>query len=287
MTQSPTFPLPRLLIEPLIARALEEDFGEAGDLTTLATIPTDRMAEATLNVRRPGTLAGTDMAIMAFQAVDPSIKIGARRDDGSQIAAGEPVLTVSGPARSLLSAERVALNFLGPMSGIATATRALVDAVAGTDAKIACTRKTLPGLRAVQKYAVKCGGGINHRFGLFDALMIKDNHIVAAGGIQKAVSKARDFVGHTAKIEVEVDTLEQLEEALGAGADIVLLDNMTLSALSEAVARGKGKAILEASGNVSLDTVRAIAQTGVDVISSGAITHSAPQVDIGMELSLN
>ena len=215
--------------------------------------------------------------------IDPSVTFDVTAPDGSEVAAGTLLATVSGPARSLLTAERVALNFLGPLSGTATATAALVKAVAGTKARIVCTRKTLPGLRALQKYAVRCGGGFNHRFGLDDAAMVKDNHVQAAGGITPAVQRLRAGLGHMVKIEVEVDRLEQLEEALSIGVDTILLDNMTPEELRRAVALTNGRAVLEASGNVTLATVRAIAETGVDCISSGAITHSALNLDIGLD----
>jgi len=211
---------------------------------------------------------------VSFQAALP---------DGSEAAAGAVLATVSGPARSLLTAERVALNFLGPLSGTATATAALVKVVEGTRARIACTRKTLPGLRLLQKYAVRCGGGFNHRFGLDDAVMIKDNHIQAAGGIGAAVKRLRAGLGHMVKVEMEVDSIAQLEEALREGVDTILLDNMSLDDLRRAVAMAKDKAVLEASGNVTIASVRAIAETGVDYISSGAITHSAPNLDIGLD----
>ncbi|MBY0421367.1 MAG: carboxylating nicotinate-nucleotide diphosphorylase, partial [Parvularculaceae bacterium] len=215
--------------------------------------------------------------------VDPAIEIAVAKADGARVAAGDVVLSIEGPARGALTAERVALNFLGRLSGVATATAALVDAVAGTRAKIVCTRKTTPGLRAFEKHAVRMGGGVNHRFGLYDAVLIKDNHIAAAGGVAPALRAARASVGHLVKIEIEVDGLSQLEEALAEGAGAVLLDNMTTDELVRAVAINKGRAVLEASGNVTLATVRAIAETGVDVISSGAITHSAPCLDLGLD----
>ena len=280
------FPLPPLLTEPLIREALREDLGEAGDLTTLATIPADRRAVAALNARGEGRVAGVELARRVFAAVDPGLAVEVHAPDGAAVAAGAPVMTVRGSARSLLTAERVALNLLGHLSGVATATAALVDAVSGTGARVACTRKTLPGLRAAQKHAVLCGGGRNHRFGLHDAAMIKDNHVVAAGGIAPALAAARAALGHTVAIEVEVDRLDQLEEALSGGADVVLLDNMDTGQLREAVAAARGRAVLEASGNVTAKTVRAVAETGVDVISSGWITHSAPNLDVGLDLRL-
>jgi nicotinate-nucleotide pyrophosphorylase (carboxylating) len=272
-----------LLIEPQIRAALEEDLGRAGDITSDLTIPAGKQSSAKLVARKPGRVAGLICAEAAFRLVDASSSFEVTLPDGSDAAAGGVLATVSGPARSLLTAERVALNFLGPLSGTATLTAALVKAVEGTKARIVCTRKTLPGLRSLQKYAVRCGGGFNHRFGLDDAAMIKDNHIQASGGIAPAMARLRAGLGHMVKIEVEVDRLEQLEEALANGVDTILLDNMSLDDMRRAVALAKGKAVLEASGNVTLETVRAIAETGVDYISSGAITHSAPNLDIGLD----
>jgi nicotinate-nucleotide pyrophosphorylase (carboxylating) len=280
------FPLPPIITEPLIRRALEEDLGDAGDLTTLATIPEGRQATARMNARKAGRAAGVELARRVFVAVDPSLDVEVQAPDGASLSPGDAVMIVRGSARSLLTAERVALNMLGHLSGVATATAALVDAVEGTGARIVCTRKTLPGLRAAQKHAVLCGGGHNHRFGLHDAAMIKDNHVVAAGGIGPALAAARAALGHTVKIEVEVDRLDQIEEALEGGADIVLLDNMTPDQLAEAVRTIAGRAVTEASGNITVETVRAVAEAGVDVISSGWITHSAPNLDIGLDLSL-
>ena len=278
-----TRPPAALLVEPIVRAALEEDLGRAGDVTSELTIPADQAATARLVARRSGHIAGLICAQAAFQLIDPLVTFQVALPDGSEAPAGAVLATVSGPARSLLTAERVALNFLGPLSGTATATAALVKAVEGTGARIACTRKTLPGLRTLQKYAVRCGGGFNHRFGLDDAVMIKDNHVQAAGGIAAAVKRLRAGLGHMVKVEVEVDSLEQLEEALREGVDTILLDNMSLENLRRAVALAKGKAVLEASGNVTLSSVRAIAETGVDYISSGAITHSAPNLDIGLD----
>lgn len=286
MNRELTFPLPDTLTSSLIARALAEDLGDAGDLSSMATVPKDLEARAEINSRTFGVASGVEMARRVFRAVDPEIRTETYKGDGFALMPGDTLMLAVGSARSLLTAERVALNILGHMSGIATATAHLVEAVDGTGCAIACTRKTLPGLRSLQKFAVRCGGGMNHRFGLHDAVMIKDNHIVAAGSITRALQAARSYAGHTIRIEIEVDTLEQLREVVAAGiADIILLDNMTPESLREAVAIAKGKAVLEASGNVSLDTVRTIAETGVDVISSGSITHSAPTLDIGMELT--
>jgi nicotinate-nucleotide pyrophosphorylase (carboxylating) len=278
-----TRPPPALLVEAQVRAALEEDLGRAGDITSQLTIPADKIATAKFVARKPGHISGLICAEAAFRLIDPSVKFDVSKSDGSDVKEGDTIATVTGPARAILTGERVALNFLGPLSGTATATAALVAAVKGTKARIVCTRKTLPGLRALQKYAVRCGGGFNHRFGLDDAAMVKDNHIQAAGGLKPAVERLRAGLGHMVKIEVEVDRLEQLEEALALGVDTILVDNMTTDDLRRAVAMTGGKAVLEASGNVKPETVRAIAETGVDYISSGAITHSAPNLDIGLD----
>jgi nicotinate-nucleotide pyrophosphorylase (carboxylating) len=278
-----TRPPADLSIEPQIRAALQEDLGRAGDITSELTIPADQIAQARLVARKPGAIAGLIAARIAFRLVDPSLVFDCAAPDGSKVEAGALIASVSGPARAILTAERVALNFAGHLSGVATATAALADAVKATKARIVCTRKTLPNLRILQKYAVRCGGGFNHRFGLDDAVLIKDNHIAAAGGIAPVLARVRAGLGHMAKIEIEVDTLAQLEEALSLGADTILLDNMTPDNLRRAVALAKGRAVLEASGNVALATVREIAETGVDYISSGAITHSAVSLDIGLD----
>jgi len=272
-----------MIVEEAVKRALREDFGDAGDITTAACIPADAQINAAIVARKPGTIAGIDCAIAALRLVDPMISVSREKNDGARVEKGDIILAIKGRASAVLSAERVALNFLGHLSGVATATAALVDAVKGTNAKIACTRKTTPGLRALEKHAVRCGGGVNHRFGLYDAVMIKDNHIAAAGGIAKALNAARSAAGHMVKIEIEADMLAQLEEALANGADVILLDNMSTDDLKKAVAINKDRAVLEASGNVTVDTARAIAETGVDVISSGWITHSAPSLDLGLD----
>jgi len=278
-----TRPPHALLIEPQVRAALEEDLGRAGDITSQLTIAAGEQANAKFIARKPGRIAGLICAQAAFRLVDPSVTFDVALPDGSDAAAGALLATISGSAASILTGERVALNFLGPLSGTATLTAALVNAVEGTKARIVCTRKTLPGLRVLQKYAVRCGGGFNHRFGLDDAAMVKDNHVQAAGGIAPALARLRAGLGHMVKIEVEVDRLDQFEEALAHRVDTILLDNMALEDLRRAVALAKGKAVLEASGNVTLETVRAIAETGVDYISSGAITHSAPNLDIGLD----
>jgi len=278
-----THPPHNLLVEPIVRHALEEDFGRAGDITSELTIEAGARATAKLAARKAGTIAGLIAAETAFRLVDPSLTFTYEKPDGSTVAAGTTLAVIAGSARAVLSGERVALNFAGHLSGVATATHALVEAVAGTKARIVCTRKTTPGLRVLEKYAVRCGGGLNHRLGLDDAVLIKDNHLVAAGGIKPAIERVRAGIAHMTKIELEVDTLEQLEEALALGVDTILLDNMPPDVLRRAVAMAKGRAVFEASGNVTLATVRAIAETGVDYISSGAITHSAPNLDLGLD----
>jgi len=279
---APDRPSP-LTVERAVAAALREDLGDAGDITSAATVPADAAAAAVIAARKPGVIAGLDCALAAFRMTDPAVELTPRAGDGARVEPGDAILAVAGRARALLAAERVALNFLGHLSGIASATAALTDAVRGTGAKIVCTRKTTPGLRALEKYAVRCGGGRNHRFGLYDAVMIKDNHIAAAGGVRPALAAAKAACGHMVRIEIEVDSLDQLKEALAGGADVVLLDNMAPDDLRRAVAMTGGRAVLEASGNVTAETVRAIAETGVNVISSGWITHSAPSLDLGLD----
>jgi nicotinate-nucleotide pyrophosphorylase (carboxylating) len=280
---APDLELPQTLVDDAIAAALDEDLGLAGDVTTLATVPAEARALGIIGARRPGIIAGLQLVDAAFGALDPDANMKVLVPDGSELEAGATIARVSGNARALLSAERVAMNFLGHLSGIATLTRAYVDKVAGTRARIIDTRKTTPSLRAFEKMAVRAGGGTNHRFGLFDAILIKDNHIVAAGGIKAALERARAQAGHLVKIEVEVTTLDELDAALAHAPDALLLDNMKPPMLSEAVARVAGRAVTEASGGVSLDTVRAIAETGVDLISVGALTHSAPCLDVGFD----
>ncbi len=275
--------LPSLLYEPLVRAALLEDLGRAGDLTTDAVVPADAVATMVLAARQEGAIAGLDVAASAFTIIDPRVEICRERPDGSIVAAGDVIATVHGPARALLTAERTALNFLCHLSGIATATSAVVQAVRGHKAQIVCTRKTTPGLRALEKYAVRAGGGANHRFGLDDAVLIKDNHIAIAGDIRTAIARARAGAGHMVRIEVEVDSLEQLEVALAEGVDAVLLDNMSVGQLKQAVAMVGGRALTEASGRVTPQTAPAIAATGVDLISIGWLTHSAPILDIGLD----
>ncbi len=279
-------PLDPLLVDRLVRAALAEDLGDAGDITSLSVIPHNATASVIMRARQKGICAGMAFAETSFRLRDPAAEIEHFINDGDPIEAGTDVMAVTGNARALLSGERVALNFMGHLCGIATETAEMVAAIAGSAARICDTRKTLPGLRAAEKYAVRTGGGVNHRFGLYDAVLIKDNHIAVAGSITEALNRARDYVGHMAAIEIEVDTLAQLDEALAAGARIVLLDNMTPDQLSEAVRLNKGRAQLEASGRVSLETVRAIAQTGVDYISVGRLTHSAPCLDLGLDIDV-
>ncbi len=276
-------PLPDLLIDPVVRAALAEDLGRAGDITALACIDADARLEATFGARKAGTIAGLACARLAILAMDPDAKFKAKVSDGDRVAAGAVLARVSANARALLSAERTALNLLGRLSGVATLTRSYVDAVAGTNTRITDTRKTTPGLRALEKYAVRCGGALNHRFGLDDAILIKDNHVAACGGVGEAIRRARAFAGHLVKVECEVDSLKQLAEALDAGPDVVMLDNFSLKNLRVAVGMTAGRVVLEASGGVTLDTVRDIAETGVDVISVGALTHSASVLDIGLD----
>lgn len=269
--------------EEAVRAALREDLGRAGDITTAATIPPDAKASARLVARQGGVIAGMPVVEEAMRQVDKSILVDAAVQDGETVDAGAVLAEIKGPAAGILTAERTALNFLGHLSGISTATRQLVEAVRGTHARIVDTRKTTPGLRALEKYAVRMGGGQNHRLGLDDAVLIKDNHIAASGGVRIAVERAKAAVGHLVKVECEVENLVQLEEALAAGVDAVLLDNMSADTLREAVRQNGGRAILEASGGITLETVRAVAETGVDLISAGWITHSAPNLDVALD----
>ena len=278
--------LPGLLVEDAVRAALLEDWGRAGDITAQATLSPELRASAVIAARQPGRLAGLALAETAFRLSDPAIRVEPLVGDGARLAPGDVVMRIDGPARAVLSAERVALNFLGHLSGVATATGLFADRIAHTKARIVCTRKTTPGLRAFEKYAVRCGGGANHRFGLDDAILIKDNHIAVAGGVRAAIDAARAFAGHLVKIEVEVDTLDQLREALAARPDVVMLDNMAPAMLREAVSIASGAVLLEASGGITLDTVAGVAETGVDLISVGWITHSAPVLDLGLDIGL-
>ena len=267
--------------EDIIRATLAEDLGGIGDITTLAAIPAASRSRAVIAARKPGALAGVPIAQRTFELVDPAIKVVARLTDGTKVAPKDVALEIEGPTRGILTAERVALNFLGHLSGVATATAEIAAAIAHTRTKVCCTRKTTPGLRALEKYAVRCGGGVNHRMGLYDQILIKDNHIVAAGGVAQAIRAAK--LGPKVKLIVEVDTLAQLDEALAEGVDQILLDNMTPTQLREAVARVNGRAITEASGSITKASAPAIAETGVDLISVGWITHSAPCLDLGLD----
>jgi len=275
--------LPQVMIEPLVRATLLEDLGRAGDITTDAVVPAEARAETALVARKPGVVAGLDFALAAFRLIDPAIDVRVERQDGSRLASGDTIATITGPARGILTAERSALNFLCHLSGVASATRGVVDAIAGHKAAVVCTRKTMPGLRAAQKYAVRVGGGSNHRFGLDDAVLIKDNHVAISGGIRAAVERVRAGVGHMVKIELEVDTLAQLEEALALRLDAVLLDNMDPAMLRQAVGMVDGRMITEASGGIRPDTAVAIAASGVDLMSIGWLTHSAQVLDIGLD----
>ncbi len=274
-----------LLFQDVLQRALAEDLGLAGDVTVRAAVAPNIMAEAKIVTRQRGVIAGLPIAAAAFAAIDPAIIFTPKLADGAIVEPQTVIATIAGPAGSILTGERTALNFLTHLSGIATATAQMVEATFGTKARITCTRKTLPGLRAVQKYAVRVGGGFNHRFSLADAIMIKDNHIVAAGGITKAIQMVHKNIGHMVTIEVEVDNLDQLKEALTAGAKVILCDNMQINQLEQAVALNNGRALLEASGRIRPDMISAISKTGVDYISSGWLTHSAPACDIGLDFS--
>jgi nicotinate-nucleotide pyrophosphorylase (carboxylating) len=276
--------LPAILLEPVVRSALLEDLGRAGDITTDAMVPPGTVMEGAIIARETGTITGADTAALAFRLLDPKIECQIERPDGTRVVPGDVVMRVAGSARAILSGERVALNLLCHLSGVATATAALVDAVRPYGTGITCTRKTTPGLRALEKHAVRAGGGSNHRFGLDDAILIKDNHIAVAGNIREAIERARDRVGHLVKIEVEVDTLAQLEVALAARPDAILLDNMTPDQLGDAVKLTNGRAVTEASGRVTLDTVSGIAASGVDLISVGWITHSVPSLDLGLDV---
>ena len=274
-----------VLLKPLVENALTEDLGRRGDVTSQATIPADMQAQLQIKARQAGVICGIDLARLSFALVDAQIEFIAQVQDGETVKAGAVLATVKGNARHLLTAERTALNFMTHLSGIATATRQIVDSVAQYPAQITCTRKTIPGLRIVQKYAVRCGGGRNHRLGLDDAILIKDNHIAIAGDIKTAIQQAQKFAGHLIPIEVEVDTLEQLEQALDAGVSLVLLDNMSPETLSQAVAMCQGRAKTEASGGITPETVQAAASTGVDFIAMGYLTHSTTALDIGLDFS--
>ncbi|MFG1206549.1 carboxylating nicotinate-nucleotide diphosphorylase [Xanthobacter flavus] len=276
-------PLPELMVEPIVRAALLEDLGRAGDITTDAVVPAGHVSRLVLAARQDGVVAGLDCARLAFRLLNPDVRFTPVVADGARVAPGTVLAEVEGPSRALLTGERTGLNLACRLSGIATATASLADAVAGHKAQIVCTRKTTPGLRALEKYAVRAGGGANHRFGLDDAVLVKDNHVAIAGSVAEAVRRVRARAGHMVKVEVEVDTLAQLEELLTLGADAVLLDNMTPSTLAEAVRMVGGRMLTEASGRVNRETAPAIAASGVDLISVGWLTHSAPILDIGLD----
>jgi len=276
-----------LAIDEAVHRALDEDLGRAGDITSLATIPETTKAQAILVARQSGVIAGLPLALATLQKLSPDIEVRAHVRDAARIARGQHVLTITGPARAILTAERTALNFVGRLSGVATLTADYVARTEGTKMRICCTRKTTPGLRALEKYAVRCGGGFNHRFGLDDAILIKDNHVAVAGGIRAVLERARAAAGHLVKIEIEVDSLNQLQEVLDCGlADVVLIDNFDVASMKKAVAMVAGRLVIEASGGITLDTIAEIAATGVDYASSGALTHSAPALDVGLDIEI-
>ncbi|CAN5387302.1 carboxylating nicotinate-nucleotide diphosphorylase [soil metagenome] len=275
---------PTILVENLLRTALAEDLGRAGDLTTAATIPGDHRSSGAVIAREPGRIAGLEPSTRVFGMVSSAVTVDRAVADGEDVEAGTVLAAVSGPTRALLVGERTCLNLLGRLSGIATATADMVRRVEGTGARIVDTRKTTPGLRALEKYAVRCGGGVNHRFGLDDAVLIKDNHIAAVGSVSAAIERVRSNVGHLVSVEVEVDTLDQLAEALQAGVDAVLCDNMPLDMLRAAVKMVDGRCTVEASGGITPDTVRSVAETGVDLISAGFLTHSVRQLDVAFDL---
>jgi nicotinate-nucleotide pyrophosphorylase (carboxylating) len=276
-----------LAVDEAVRRALDEDFGRAGDVTSIATIPEDTPARAILVARQAGVIAGLPLAVATFQKLSPDIRIEAHGRDGAVVAKGLNVLTIDGPARAVLAGERTAINFVGRLSGVATLTADYVRHTIGTKLRICCTRKTTPGLRALEKYAIRCGGGFNHRFGLDDAILIKDNHIAVAGGVRPVLERARKHAGHLVKIEIEVDTLAQLREVLDTGmADVVLLDNMDIPTLTEAVKLANGRVVLEASGGVTPSSIAKIAATAVDYASAGALTHSAPNFDCALDIEV-
>jgi nicotinate-nucleotide pyrophosphorylase (carboxylating) len=280
-------PLPRVMIEPLVRTALVEDLGDAGDITSAAVIPVNHRTSLEMASRQSGVIAGLDLAVLAFELIDPAVTVTRHIQDGDHVLPGAVIATIEGRSQALMTAERTALNCISHLSGIATLTAKMVAAIDGSGARIACTRKTTPSLRAIEKYAVRAGGGMNHRFSLADAVLIKDNHIAVAGGVLEAIRRAKANVGHMVKIEVEVDTIDQLRLVMAEGVDAVLLDNMTLEQLRDAVEIVAGRSITEASGRVNLETVAGIAATGVDIISVGWLTHSAPILDIGLDVAVN
>ncbi len=276
-----------LEIDEAVRRALAEDLGRAGDVSSIATIPEDTKARVVVVARKAGTIAGLPLVAACFEKLSPAIRIKPQARDGDTVKAGAALMTISGDARAILAAERTALNFLGHLSGVATATAAFVRKIGRAKTRICCTRKTTPGLRALEKYAVRCGGGFNHRFGLDDAMLIKDNHIAVAGSIRAVLQRAKAKAGHLVKIEIEVDSLKQLEEVLASGlADVVLLDNFSVAMMKKAVRMVAGRLVIEASGGITLDNIAVIAATGVDYASSGALTHSAPNLDVALDIAM-
>ena len=274
-------------IEAALTRAFEEDFGRAGDITSTATVPEDAPGRAIVVAREAGVVSGLPLVAAAFRRLSPEIELTPHARDGAAIKAKTSLMTIAGNARAILGAERVALNFLGHLSGIATATATFAARIAHTKARVVCTRKTTPGLRALEKYAVRCGGGYNHRFGLDDAILIKDNHIAVAGGIRAVLARAQQAAGHLVKIEIEVDSLDQLKDVLDVGiADVVMIDNFDLDSMRKAVAMVAGRLVIEASGGITLDSAAAIAETGVDYLSSGALTHSVQNLDVGLDIEM-
>jgi nicotinate-nucleotide pyrophosphorylase (carboxylating) len=286
MTQDPFkfAPLHQILYEKTVRRALAEDLGRSGDITTNAIVPKEDKAAARITAQAPGRIAGVEIAVYAFRYLDPSLQFEILCPDGTDVQQGEIIAVVQGPAGSILTGERTALNFLSHLSGIATATHRIVNMVVSYPAHVVCTRKTTPGLRTLEKYAVRAGGGFNHRFGLDDAVLIKDNHIAVAGGVTSAIRRVRLTVGHMVKVEVEVDTLKQLETALKENIDALLLDNMSIETLSEAVRMVDGKVITEASGGITPETAQRVAATGVDLLSIGWLTHSAPALNLSLDI---
>jgi nicotinate-nucleotide pyrophosphorylase (carboxylating) len=276
-----------LEIEAAVLRTLEEDLGRAGDITSTATVPEDTKGRAVVAARQAGVISGLPLVVAAFRRLSPEIEITPHARDGAAVKPGAKLMTIAGNARAILGAERTALNFLGHLSGIATATATFAQRIAHTKARVVCTRKTTPGLRALEKYAVRCGGGFNHRFGLDDAILIKDNHVAVAGGIEAVLRRAKQAAGHLVKIEIEVDSLDQLKDVLDVGlADVVLIDNFDLESMRKAVAMVAGRLVIEASGGITLDTAAAIAETGVDYLSSGALTHSVQNLDVGLDIEM-
>lgn len=276
-----------LEIDDAVHRAIAEDMGRAGDITSIATVPEDTVARAKVVARKAGTISGLPLVAATFRRLSPEIELKPKLRDGQAVAAKTVLMEIAGPARAVLAAERTALNFLGHLSGIASTTAAYVEKIAHTKTRIICTRKTTPGLRALEKYAVRCGGGFNHRFGLDDAVLIKDNHVAVAGGIRAVLERARAVIGHLVKVEIEVDSLDQLGEVLDTGlADVVLLDNFDVARMKKAVPMVGGKLVIEASGGITLDSVAAFAETGVDYVSSGALTHSAPSLDVALDIEM-